>query len=145
MPGPFLGAGYFLSFMAVPSVNQKDLIEFKNNQKRHILVSTPNRLSYCIKEQNREFLRDIRYVVMDECDKLFENRNDDAHDSFLSQIDEILSACESFENHYVQKILASATLPPYIEELAQTILNDPIKIIVGQKYDFHYLFELNYF
>ena len=69
----------------------------------------------------------IEYCVLDEGDQLFEL-------GFLKQVDRIIAACT---NETVQIALFSATLLPQIEELAQTILRDPVRIVVGHKYEQH--------
>ena len=48
--------------------------------------------------------------------------------SFLCQIDEILSRCP---DKGVQRGLFSATLGPYVKELASNFLKDPITVSVG--------------
>jgi ATP-dependent RNA helicase DDX52/ROK1 len=45
-------------------------------------------------------------------------------------MDEILAACSSPK---LQKALYSATIPSGIEQLAQTIMRDPIRVVVGIK------------
>ena len=48
--------------------------------------------------------------------------------SFLRQIDEILSKCP---DKGVQRGLFSATLGPFVKELASNFLNNPITVSVG--------------
>jgi ATP-dependent RNA helicase DDX52/ROK1 len=50
---------------------------------------------------------------------------------FLEQIDEIVAACS---HPKVTRALFSATLPPNVEEMARTILRDPINVTIGEKY-----------
>lgn len=46
-------------------------------------------------------------------------------------MDEILAACSAPKiKHY----LFSATLPSSIEQLARTIMKDPIRVIIGTKF-----------
>lgn len=51
---------------------------------------------------------------------------------FLDQIEEIFAAC-SYPD--VQKAVFSATLPANAEKVAFDILRDPIRVVVGLKYD----------
>jgi superfamily II DNA/RNA helicase len=51
---------------------------------------------------------------------------------FLDQIEEIFAAC-SHPN--VQKAVFSATLPANAEKVAFDVLRDPIRVVVGLKYD----------
>ena len=65
----------------------------------------------------------VEHLVLDEGDRLLEL-------GFLEQVDEILSACSSPNiRHY----LFSATLPANIEELAKTLMRDPVRVMVGIK------------
>ncbi|KAG6540878.1 hypothetical protein Mapa_017753 [Marchantia paleacea] len=87
-----------------------------------VLVSTPLRLEKLLKNKKLS-LHKVDYLVMDESDKLFEM-------GFVKQIDTIVEACSSPS---VVRALFSATLPDSVEELARTILVDPIRITVGEK------------
>ena len=61
---------------------------------------------------------------MDEADKLWEL-------GFVEQLDEIVAACS---NPKIVRALFSATLPPNVEEMARSILRDPINVTIGEKY-----------
>ena len=87
-----------------------------------ILISTPLRLVTAIQEKSIE-LHNVEHLILDEADKLME-------EGFLEQMDEIFAACSGPK---VQKSLFSATLPSSVEQLANTIMKDPIRIIIGQK------------
>lgn len=68
-------------------------------------------------------MKNIEWLVLDEADQLFEN-------GFDQQIDEIVGACTS----KARKIaLFSATMPQRVEELARTVLKDPIRVRVGEQ------------
>ena len=66
----------------------------------------------------------MKYLVLDEADKLFEL-------GLLDQTDEIIAACSSKTLH---KALFSATIPAAVEELARSVMKDPIRVIIGTKY-----------
>jgi ATP-dependent RNA helicase DDX52/ROK1 len=68
----------------------------------------------------------VKYLVLDEADKLFEL-------GLLDQTDEIIAACSSKTLH---KALFSATIPAAVEELARSVMKDPIRVIIGTKYTF---------
>ncbi|KAF7727337.1 RNA-dependent ATPase rok1 [Apophysomyces ossiformis] len=91
-------------------------------QKFDILISTPLRLVYAIKEKEVD-LSNLRHLILDEADKLLEL-------GFLEQTDEIFSACPT---KTVQKALFSATFSSTVEELAKSVMKDPIRVIVGTK------------
>jgi ATP-dependent RNA helicase DDX52/ROK1 len=65
----------------------------------------------------------VKYLVLDEADKLFEL-------GLLDQTDEIIAACTSKTLH---KALFSATIPAAVEELARSVMKDPIRVIIGTK------------
>ena len=73
----------------------------------------------------------VGFLVLDEADKLFEL-------GLLTQTDEIIAACPSKDLH---KALFSATIPAAVESLARSVMQDPLRIIIGQK-SAHRLFQL---
>ncbi|GAQ79052.1 ATP-dependent RNA helicase [Klebsormidium nitens] len=87
-----------------------------------ILVSTPLRLDHLVKEQKIDLSR-VQHLVLDEADKLFEM-------GFVEQIDGIVAACI---RPGIQRALFSATLPDTVEELARSIMHDPVRIVVGDR------------
>ncbi|KAJ1741887.1 RNA-dependent ATPase rok1 [Coemansia sp. RSA 1086] len=92
----------------------------KMRQKYDILVTTPLRLVHAI--QNKEAdLSHVHSLVLDEADTLMEK-------GFLEQVDEIMAACTSSQ---LQISLFSATIPSSVEQMAKTIMKDPVRIIVG--------------
>lgn len=114
-----------------------------------ILVCTPLLLVALLRHSAREKAKDseaevtlqpviptVRHVVFDEADKLLEL-------GFLEQVDEILSAVSSprsapdsstsADGHRVQLGMFTATLSSSIEELALSVLKDPVKITIGLK------------
>mmetsp|Transcript_44923 Transcript_44923/g.71726 ORF Transcript_44923/g.71726 Transcript_44923/m.71726 type:complete len:564 (+) Transcript_44923:134-1825(+) len=86
-----------------------------------LMVSTPLRLVRMIQE-NAIDLNGVECLVLDEADKLFEM-------GFMEQIDEIINACPKS----AQRAMFSATMLPQIEELARTVMIDPIEITVGTR------------
>lgn len=51
----------------------------------------------------------------------------------MEQIDGIVAACT---RPGVQRVLFSATLPDTVEELARSIMHDPVRIVVGERWVF---------
>ncbi|KAL1923657.1 uncharacterized protein VTP21DRAFT_8637 [Calcarisporiella thermophila] len=94
----------------------------KLRQKFDILISTPLRLVHAIQNNHVE-LNHVKHLVLDEADKLLEL-------GFLEQTDEIFAACSSPR---LQKLLFSATIPAGVEELAKTVMKDPIRVVIGTK------------
>ena len=68
-------------------------------------------------------LYSVRYLILDEADKLLEL-------GFLEQTDEIFAACS---NTKLKKSLFSATLPSGVEALAKNFMKDPIRVVIGSK------------
>lgn len=87
-----------------------------------VLISTPLRLVGGIKDKIID-LSSVEHIVFDEADKLLD-------DGFLEQIDDILSACT---NENLQKSLFSATISSGVEEIANSFMNDSIRIVIGSK------------
>lgn len=66
----------------------------------------------------------IRHLVLDEADKLMDL-------GFLEQTDEIFAACSGPN---VRKYMFSATFTGQVEDLAKTVMKDPIQVVIGSRY-----------
>ncbi|KAK5576928.1 hypothetical protein RB653_001865 [Dictyostelium firmibasis] len=87
-----------------------------------ILITTPLRLVYLIKE-NLLSLNRVEYLVFDEADRLFDK-------NFQEQVDIVVTACQ---NPKLKVCLFSATMNQQVEELGNSIMKNPIKIIIGEQ------------
>jgi ATP-dependent RNA helicase DDX52/ROK1 len=87
-----------------------------------VLIATPLRLVHLIQEAKVD-LSAVEMVCLDEADRLLEL-------GFVEQVDEIFAACTHAK---VQRAMFSATMLEGVEELAQTVLRDPVKVAVGTK------------
>ncbi|CAI5708628.1 unnamed protein product [Peronospora destructor] len=87
-----------------------------------VLIATPLRLVHLIREAKVD-LSTVEIVCLDEADRLLEL-------GFVEQVDEIFAACTYAK---VQRTMFSATMLEGVEELAQTVLRDPVKVVVGTK------------
>lgn len=87
-----------------------------------ILIATPLRLLHLL-NSNSLNLHKVQMVCLDEADKLFEM-------GFVEQVDAILAACT---NTKVQVAMLSATMMPGVEDMAKSVLKDPIKVTIGTK------------
>lgn len=67
----------------------------------------------------------LRFLIMDEADKLFDK-------NFIAQTDEIVNKITT-NNAKLQKLMFSATIPSKIEQIASSVLIDPIRVIIGHK------------
>lgn len=87
-----------------------------------VLVATPLRLSHLIKE-GQVNLSSVTHLILDEADKLFEL-------GFLGQLDSIIAACS---NESCLRAMYSATLPEKVEDLAKTVMVDPVRVTIGER------------
>lgn len=93
-------------------------------KKFDILISTPLRLIDLVKNEDVELKLDtVEQLVFDEADKLFDA-------DFSEQSDDLLSLCTNVK---LRKSIFSATIPSSVEEMAQSIMNDPVRVIIGHK------------
>lgn len=90
--------------------------------KYAILVSTPLRLLDVVKNGHVD-LSTVEQLVIDEADRLFDR-------GFVEQTDALLA---ELSNPRLRKSIFSATIPAKVEELANTIMRDPVRVIVGHK------------
>lgn len=83
-----------------------------------ILIATPGRL---LDLMNQRFisLRDISFFVLDEADRMLDM-------GFIHDVNKIISALPQKR----QSLFFSATMPPAITKLANTILNNPVRVEV---------------
>lgn len=101
--------------------------------KYDLIISTPMRLLQLLRADAID-LSHIQMLIFDEVDKLFEldgqeNGEDISRSSFLNQVDEILQSCPTSG---VLKGLFSATISPFVQDLASSILQQSfIKISIG--------------
>jgi len=97
----------------------------KGLKRIDVLVATPLRLATLLREKVIS-LEHTRHMVLDEADKLLDM-------GFAPQIDEILSHVPTDRpaGSTLQMMMFSATLPPVVCELANSILTEPLRIGVG--------------
>jgi ATP-dependent RNA helicase RhlE len=86
-----------------------------------ILVATPGRLLDHLQQGSVE-LSHLEVLVLDEMDKMLDM-------GFLPQVRSVMELCPQHR----QTLLFSATLPPEVERLANSLLRDPIVIQVGRQ------------
>lgn len=90
---------------------------------RHdLLISTPLRLVHLL-AADRLSLAAVELLVLDEADRLLEL-------GFVEQVDEVLAACTSAS---LQRAMFSATIPPAVDELARSVLRQPLSLHVGER------------
>lgn len=95
----------------------------KNIKRLDVAIATPLRLATMLRE-DRISLDATKHFVLDEADKLLDL-------GFAPQIDEILSYCPKESEVKMQTMMFSATLPPVVCELANSILTEPLRVGIG--------------
>jgi len=92
-------------------------------KKPHVIIATPGRLVDHLQNTKGFGLRTIKYLILDEADKLL------AMD-FEVAIDRILKVCPKERNTY----LFSATMTSKVAKLQRAALQNPVKVEVSHKY-----------
>jgi ATP-dependent RNA helicase DDX47/RRP3 len=92
-------------------------------KKPHIVVATPGRLLDHLENTKGFSLRALKYLVMDEADKLLDL-------DFGPILDKILKVLPRERRTY----LFSATMSSKVESLQRASLKDPLKVSVSSKY-----------
>ncbi|XP_042298292.1 probable ATP-dependent RNA helicase DDX52 [Sceloporus undulatus] len=99
----------------------------KSAQKFDILVTTPNRLIYLLKQEPPAVdLSRVEWLVVDESDKLFE----DGKTGFRDQLATIFLACTS---HVVKRAMFSATFAHDVEQWCKLNLDNLVSISIGAR------------
>ncbi|XP_060079542.1 probable ATP-dependent RNA helicase DDX52 [Ylistrum balloti] len=97
----------------------------KSSQKFDVLVSTPNRLVYMLKQDCLR-LNSVEWLVVDESDKLFE----EGKTGFRDQLAEIYKACDGPN---LRRAMFSATFAFDVEEWCKLNLDNVIQAYIGAK------------
>ena len=112
--GRYTGIRHTVIFGGVPQHSQVQALQ----RGVDILVATPGRLlDLC--EQKLLHLKDIRYFVLDEADRMLDM-------GFINDVRKILTRLPQKKH----SLFFSATMPPEIQKLAATILVNPSKVEV---------------
>ncbi|XP_019366494.1 PREDICTED: probable ATP-dependent RNA helicase DDX52 [Gavialis gangeticus] len=99
----------------------------KSSQKFDVLVTTPNRLIYLLKQDPPAIdLTRVEWLVVDESDKLFE----DGKSGFRDQLASIFLACTS---HVIKRAMFSATFAHDVEQWCKLNLDNVILVSVGAR------------
>ena len=93
-------------------------------KKPHVIIATPGRLVDHLENTKGFTLRALKYLVMDEADRILNM-------DFEVEVDKILS-CLPKEGR--QNMLFSATMTKKVAKLQRASLRDPVKVEVSSKY-----------
>ncbi|XP_034034282.1 probable ATP-dependent RNA helicase DDX52 isoform X2 [Thalassophryne amazonica] len=99
----------------------------KSNKKYDILVSTPNRLIFLLKQDPPALdLSSVEWLVVDESDKLFE----DGRTGFREQLATVFLACSGPKVH---RAFYSATCTPDVEQWCRLNLDNLVSVNIGHR------------
>ncbi|XP_038615392.1 probable ATP-dependent RNA helicase DDX52 isoform X2 [Tachyglossus aculeatus] len=99
----------------------------KSSKKFDVLVTTPNRLIYLLKQEPPGIdLTRVEWLVVDESDKLFE----DGKSGFRDQLASIFLACTSPK---VRRAMFSATFAHDVEQWCKLNLDNVISVSIGAR------------
>ena len=112
--GKFLDLKHLVIFGGVSQFSQVASLQ----RGVDILVATPGRL-LDLMNQNYVSLKDIQFFVLDEADRMLDM-------GFVHDVKRIIAKLPSKR----QTLFFSATMPPAIQQLAQVLLKEPVKVEV---------------
>ncbi len=95
----------------------EDIVSLKNNIP-HVITGCPGRVYDMIRRNSFDYNK-IKLVILDEADEMFSI-------GFKEQVYNIFQ----YLNKEIQVALFSATLPPYINNITNKLMRDPVKIYV---------------
>lgn len=93
------------------------------SKKPHIIIATPGRLVDHLENMRSFNLRSLKYLVMDEADRILDM-------DFEPEVNRILRAIPKERHTY----LYSATMTKKVQKLQRASLNNPVRIEVSKKY-----------
>lgn len=123
--GTFDALGANMGLRTVAVVGGMDMMDQARDlmRKPHVIVATPGRLMDHLEHTKGFSLRNLKFLVMDEADRLLDM-------DFGPALDKILKVIPTERTTY----LFSATMTNKLEKLQRASLNDPIRVAVSDKY-----------
>jgi len=112
--GKYVDLKTLVIFGGVSQVNQVNTLR----RGVDVLVATPGRL-LDLMNQNHISLRDIKFFVLDEADRMLDM-------GFVHDVKRIIAKLPAKR----QTLFFSATMPPEIQQLANVLLTNPVKVAV---------------
>ncbi|KAK6640982.1 hypothetical protein RUM44_012681 [Polyplax serrata] len=103
----------------------KDKFNLKSSKKFDILITTPNRLVYLLKQEPPKVdLKNVEWLIVDESDKLFEA----GIRGFRDQLAVIYNACSSST---IKRAMFSATQTPHLTKWCRKNLKNLVLVNIG--------------
>lgn len=121
----FDALGSSMGLRTVCVVGGMDMMEQARDlmRKPHVIVATPGRIMDHLEHTKGFSLKNLKYLVMDEADRLLDM-------DFGPSLDKILKVIPTQRNTY----LFSATMTSKVEKLQRASLHSPVRIAVSNKY-----------
>ncbi|EJW88371.1 hypothetical protein WUBG_00716 [Wuchereria bancrofti] len=98
-------------------------------ENANIVISTPNKLLYALKKNNKILSNGLNWLVVDESDRLFDTTEGDDR-CFRSQLAKIYQVCSESP---VRRAFFSATFSYEVEDWCKRNLNDVAMICIGSR------------
>ncbi|ESP01618.1 hypothetical protein LOTGIDRAFT_172563 [Lottia gigantea] len=118
------GLGFRVHFISKVAIAAKKFGQ-KSKKNFDILVTTPNRLICMLQSEPPSItLNSVEWLIIDECDKLFE----DGKSGFRDQLAVIYKACD---NSHIKRAMFSATFSYDVEEWCKANLDNVIQVYIG--------------
>ncbi|XP_074605149.1 putative ATP-dependent RNA helicase DDX47 isoform X2 [Brevipalpus obovatus] len=118
-----LGGGFGLKTAVIVGGMDMMTQQIALMKKPHVIISTPGRLVDHLKQTKGFHLRTLKFLVLDEADKILNM-------DFEKEVDDILKNIPRDRNTY----LFSATMTKKVQKLQRASLKDPVKLEVSSKY-----------
>jgi ATP-dependent RNA helicase DDX47/RRP3 len=93
----------------------------------HVVVATPGRLLDHLQNTKGFHLRQLKYLVLDEADRMLSM-------DFEKEINDILEAIPDYGSGGRRTMLFSATMTSKVEKLQRASLHDPVRVEVSTKF-----------
>lgn len=118
------GFSYYLPLSSIAVYGGTDGAGFARQQKgmkagADVVIATPGRLQALLQIGGID-LSKVRYFVLDEADRMLD----------MGFYDDIMAIAKLLPKER-QTLLFSATMPPKIRKLAQSLLNDPVEVKIA--------------
>uniref|UniRef100_A0A0K0DV09 ATP-dependent RNA helicase n=1 Tax=Strongyloides stercoralis TaxID=6248 RepID=A0A0K0DV09_STRER len=120
----------FVKFTDGLNIKIQNLEDDKILEDTEVLITTPNKFIFTMKNYKKKILKNLQWLVVDESDRLFENTEKEKDCDFRSQLAEIYNICDGLS---VKHAFFSATFSGSVENWCKENLNDVVHVCIGMK------------